>query len=527
MEKRPKHPYELPYRNMFDNDVINGSRKPVQSRSWACDEYSGRFFIDDIDNPYEGSDHFTWIRAASVGGRMNVWGRQVYRYSQQDFNSSTMRGYAERWPIDYSDLESYYDEVERFIGVSGTLENISNLPDGKFLPSMPLTEGESHFKRSVEARWPKRKVIPGRTATLTQQHEGRHACVGSGHCYRGCASGSFFEPLGTTLSAAQKTGRLSLLANAHVAKIEVDAVTGSATGVQYVKSDGGAPISVRARAVVLAASTIASTRIMLSSALPGLPNGIGSSSGRLGQYLHGHLHSVMCSGDVPWLLRPVGHHDEGRPNYMHIPQFVNCEGDTSQESYVGGFGIEGAVKHYMYPRNLVSRGGFGVAYKQSVRNDPVCASFFLTAFGTMIPQARNSVTLSDTPDKFGLRTVKVDFSYNENDMAMAEAMHKSVTEMADEAGFDIRFTNNRLGSPGMCVHEVGTARMGMSRSTSVLDPWNRVWDVNNVIVVDGACFPSSGPQNPTLTMMAVALRASRQLSKDLTQKSVFKISNRL
>jgi choline dehydrogenase-like flavoprotein len=510
-----RQPYQVRFRNMFDNLALNGTRQPVQARSWACDEYRAGLFIDDSDHPYEGSEGFTWIRGSSVGGRMNVWGRQVYRYSEQDFAAYNMEGLAEPWPLAYSELAPFYDEVEAFIGVSGACDCVENLPDGKFLPPMSMTDGELHLKQAVESRWPDRRVIIGRTATLTQDHGGRKACDGSGHCYRGCGTRSFFEPLGTTLARARATGRLSLMPNAHVLSLVMDEERGEARGVTYLDLRDGKERTVEARAVVLAASTLASTRILMSTRTESRPDGLGASSGVLGSYLHGHIHSVMCSGRVPWLLKPVGAHDEGRPNQIYIPQFLNNVGQAPEPDFVGGFGIEGAVKHYMFPRDLASRPGFGVELKRSIRDDLVPGHFFLTAFGVMLPRAENGVALSGLKDKWGVPTLKVSCSYGDNDLAMAKAMAESVVEVAEAADFTVDSVSPVPGSPGLCVHEVGTARMGASPNGSVLDPFMRVWDAPNVLVVDGAAFPSSGPQNPTLTMMALSLRASRRLARDL------------
>lgn len=512
---QPRQPYEVPLRNMFDNLSLNGARRPVQARSWACDEYRAGLFIDDLDHPYEGADRFTWIRGSSVGGRMNVWGRQVYRYAHQDFSASQMRGQAEPWPLTYADLAPFYDEVESFIGVSGTCDGLDRAPDGRFLPAMPMTEGEDHLRRAVESRWPDRRVIIGRTATITQDHAGRTACQGSSHCYRGCPTKSFFEPLGSTLAAARSTGRLHLMPQAHVSRIVMDDELGRARGVAFVDGRDGLERIVEARAVVLAASTLSSTRILLATRSPGLPDGLGSSSGVLGAYLHGHIHSVMCSGKVPWILKPVGVHDESRPNYIHIPQFLNNEGQAQESGFVGGFGIEGAVKHYMFPKDLALRPGVGRSLKESIRSTPVPAHFFLTAFGVMLARSDNRVQLSNLRDKWDIPTIKVDCSYGDNDLNMAQAMAGAIVEIAREANFTIDTVLASPGSPGLCVHEVGTARMGITRHGFVLDAHNRVWDAPNVLVVDGACFPSSGPQNPTLTMMALSLRASRQLARDL------------
>jgi len=514
-----KSPYELRFRNMFDNDVLAGDRKPVQTRSWACDEYRGGWFIDDQDHPYEGADTYTWIRGARVGGRMNMWGRQVYRYSARDFSAEFHDDDAQPWPFTYEDIAPYYSEVESVIGVSGAHDGIATLPDGDFLPPMEMTEGERHLKAAVEARWPTRRTIIGRTAILTVDHRGRKACRSAGHCYRGCDTQSFFDPVGSLIGNMALHDNFHLLPNAKVSHLLREAGRDRAQGVAFVDTTTGERHHVFAKAVVLAASTIASTRILLASRSQARTDGIGTNSGVLGKFLHGHVHSVTCSGRVPWLRKPVGIHDEGRSNQIYIPQFQNLDGDRSQRRFHGGFGIEGAVKHYMYPRDLTTRPHIGVALKESVRKDENPAHFFLTAFGTMQARAENQVSLGDEVDAWGDRVARISCAYGDNDLAMVASMKAALSEIATEAGFEVDFITQGAGMPGLCVHEVGSARMGRNPCTSVLDPFNRVWDMPNVLVVDGACFPSSGPQNPTLTMMAIALRASRQLVKDLARQT--------
>ncbi|MBJ7527638.1 MAG: gluconate 2-dehydrogenase subunit 3 family protein, partial [Sphingomonadaceae bacterium] len=503
---KAKYPYELRFRNMFDNDTLFGKRKPVQSTLWACDEYRADFFIDDLDNPYEGTDHYTWIRGSKIGGRMNMWGRQVYRYSEHDFRGDFHPSGAPVWPFGYDEMAPYYGEVETEIGVSGSQDGLDTLPDGNFLPAMEFTDGERHLKKSVESRWADRKVIMGRTAILTVDHNGRKSCRSAGHCYRGCDSNSFFDSVGSIVNNLAIQDNFRLQPNAKVSRVICDDNSGKATGVEFVDAVTGNRHRVFARAIVLAASTIASTRILLASKTPQFPDGIGSTSGVLGKFLHGHVHSITCFGSVPWLRKPVGLHDEGRSNQIYIPQFQNFLSKSSNSTYFGGFGIEGAVKHYMLPRDLAVRQGIGIDLKRSLREDENPAHFFLTAFGTMQPQESNKISLSEKTDKWGDAVIKIECSYGANDREMITAMRNAVQEIAREADFQIDHVTQDAGKPGMCIHEVGSARMGSDPSTSVLDTYNRVWDMPNVLVVDGACFPNVGPQNPTLTMMAISLR---------------------
>src|SRR5262245_7551222 len=143
-------PYEVKYRGTLGNRQIYRARQSVQSKCYACDEYSHQFFVDDLDNPYTTPDRkpFDWIRGRQVGGRTLMWGRQSYRLSDYELKAATHDGYGDDWPISYADLAPYYDRVEEFIGVSGSREGVPNLPDGKFLPPMKMTCGEWLLKRS-------------------------------------------------------------------------------------------------------------------------------------------------------------------------------------------------------------------------------------------------------------------------------------------------------------------------------------------------------------------------------------------
>jgi choline dehydrogenase-like flavoprotein len=155
-------PYELKYRGLAPGSVY-APRQPMQSRCYAGNEYSAHLFVDDLDNPYTTPEDkpFWWIRSRQVGGRTIVWGRQSYRLSDYEFKAAERDGFDQPWPISYKDLEPYYDRVEEFVGISGSVENLPQLPDSKFLPPMNMTCGERLLKKAVESNWKDRRVIIG------------------------------------------------------------------------------------------------------------------------------------------------------------------------------------------------------------------------------------------------------------------------------------------------------------------------------------------------------------------------------
>ena len=187
--------------------------QPIQSNCYACDEWSAKFFVNDNENPYttDPGKPFRWIRGRQVGGRSIMWGRQVYRWSDLDFEANLRDGIAVDWPIRYADIAPWYDYVEGFIGVSGEAQGLPQLPDGEFLPPMELNCAEQVVRDELAKHFGGERVLTiGRSAILTQAHNGRAACHYCGPCERGCITRSYFNSVNATLPAAEKTGRMTL-----------------------------------------------------------------------------------------------------------------------------------------------------------------------------------------------------------------------------------------------------------------------------------------------------------------------------
>ncbi|MEO6725113.1 MAG: GMC family oxidoreductase, partial [Blastocatellia bacterium] len=317
-------PYELKYRGLVSGAKY-APRQPIQSKCYAANEYGHHLFVDDVDNPYTTPEDkpFWWIRGRHVGGRSITWGRQSYRMSDYDFKAADRDGYGQPWPISYKDLEPYYNQVEDFVGISGSYENLPQLPDSKFLPAMKMTCGEHLLKKSVESKWKDRKVIIGRAAILTKPHQGRAACHWCGHCDRGCTTHSYFSSPGSTLPAAAKTGRMTLKPNSVVRELIVDTNTGNAKGVRVVNQLTKQEREEYAKVVVLCASTLESTRILLNSKSRQHPNGFSNSSDALGRYLMDHMYSISAGGIVPQLFGSEYDFSDGRANGIYVPRFRN------------------------------------------------------------------------------------------------------------------------------------------------------------------------------------------------------------
>ena len=501
-------PYEVQYRDKIRSGELYGKRQHVQSKCYACNEYGHQFFVDDVDNPYTTADKkpFDWIRGRQVGGRTITWGRQTYRLSDYELKAASRDGYGDDWPISYAELSPYYDKVEEFIGVSGSYENVPNLPDGKFLPAMKLTCGEWLLKKAVEKRWKDRRVMIGRAAILTKKHNGRAACHFCGHCDRGCSTSSYFSSPGSTLPAAAKTGRLTLRTNAVASHVIIDPAGGKAKGIAIIDQVTKKAEEVFGKVVILCASTIESTRLLLNSSTREHSAGLANSSGVLGQYLMDHIFQVGVGGYIHAAANYPYNNDDGRANGFYIPKFRNV--NERNQKFIRGYGIQGSAQREMLPTNLRAIPGFGSEFKNAVRNAKDPAPFRMGIWGEMLARKENRVTINkDVKDAWGIPVAHIECSHGDNEKAMALDGLESLKEMAHEAGFAVTAASPYLAPPGLCIHEVGTARMGTDPKTSVLNKFNQSWDVKNLFVTDGACFVSIGCQNPTLTMMAITIRA--------------------
>jgi choline dehydrogenase-like flavoprotein len=492
--------WQLKYRGMDPHKL---KRRPTQGLCYACRESNQSWFVDDLDNPYTTAPGkpFHWIRCRVLGGRSNTWGRQSYRMGDLDFKAASHDGYGDDWPISYADLVPYYEKAERFIGISGQPEKLPQLPDSVFLPPMEMTCGERLLRDAV-AKKMGRVVTIGRVAVLTRPHNGRQACHYCGPCEHGCVTNSYYSSPWTTLAAAQKTGRLTLLTDAVVSHVVTDQDTGKASGVAYIDRLTRAAREVRARAVVLCASTLESTRILLNSA----PGGLANSSGALGRYLMDHIYGGGAAGELPMLEARAWSGPPRRPNGIYIPRFRNVQEKTTN-GFIRGYGYQGGSS----PGFDMGAPGFGAAFKEAVRQGRW--NIQVGVWGECLARRENYVELDpDTVDAWGIPALKIHMEWSDNEKKLFDDGRQQGAEMLEAAGAkNVRLTGG-YSVPGFCIHEIGTARMGADPKTSVLNGFCQTHDVRNLYVTDGASWVSSGCQNPTLTMLAITARACAHLA---------------
>jgi len=496
--------WELKYRD-WDNRAVREKTQPIQRECYyACDEYSNKFFVSDVENPYtcEEGKHFSWIRGRQVGGKSITWGRQSYRWSDLDFEANLKDGIAVDWPIRYADIAPWYDYVEEFAGISGQAEGLPQLPDGKFLPPMEMTCVEHDLRDALAKHFDDRMMTIGRAAVLTRTHKGRAACHYCGICHRGCITQSYFSSLNSTLPAAQKTGRLTLRPYSVVRNLNYDSKTGRVTGANVIDAQTKNELEFKARIFFICCSTLESTRLLLNSATPEMPNGLANSSGELGHNLMDHHMGAGASGSMP------GHEDKmpfgNRPNGIYIPRFRNVK--TKHRDFIRGYGYQGGGSRDGWTRGM-SMPGFGADFKNALKK-PGPWRMGMGGFGECLPNHNNYVEINKNKlDAWGIPTLTIHCAWGENEQTMSKDIAVQAAEMLAAAGAKSISVRQEISSPGLGIHEMGTARMGRDPKTSVLNEHNEAHDVKNLFLPDGACMVSSSCVNPSLTYMALTARA--------------------
>jgi choline dehydrogenase-like flavoprotein len=511
-----KGPWQYPHRG--GRTYAMEEAYPVLKRDYPLNEKNLDWWVDERDSPYVEVKRFDWYRGYHVGGRSLLWGRQSYRWSDFDFEANVREGIAIDWPIRYADLAPWYDYVERFAGISGSLESLEQLPDGQFQPAMPLNCGEELIAGRVRNLFDgRRRIIPGRVANLTRALPGRAPCQYRNACWLGCPFGGYFSTQSSTLPAAMATGRLTLQPLAIATEVLYDRDTRRATGVRVLDAMTGSTTEYSARIVFLCASTLNSTWLLMRSATDVWPGGLGSSSGELGHNLMDHHFRVGAEGVIEDAGLDQQYYYGHRPTGFYIPRYRNLLGD--RRSYMRGFGYQGSASRRGWQR-AVRELGIGGAFKDRMAQ-PGEWQIGATAFGEMLPNHDNKVGLDPRrTDKWGLPVLAIDCEIGENERLMRRDMMNDMAELLEAGGVrDVR-PYDRGYAPGMGIHEMGTARMGNDPGTSVLNRWNQVWDAPNVFVTDGACMTSASCVNPSLTYMALTARAVDHAVDELARRNL-------
>jgi choline dehydrogenase-like flavoprotein len=507
----------------FDRSKFWTHVRPWEARDRrARGESPPQFYLDTKEQPYATPKErpFDLTRVWGHGGKTNVWGRVSLRLPDLNLKEAERDGWEIPWPIAYKDLAPYYDQVEQLIGVCGGDDDSDALPGSRFLLPPPRPRcGESLLRKAaLSIGIP---IVAGRRANMTRPVKGFPQCHYCGACGSGCDTASFFNSADHLLPFAVETGRLEIRSNAVAARILVDD-NGLAKGVQYFDRRTGAERQVLAKVVVLGASTVDSTRILLNSTSRQHPNGIGNGSDVIGRYLCEQMRFHM-RGYLPPLVGTATRNDRGiSGEHIYMPRFNHRAGHT--RDYLRGFGAQfwntGASAAGAHPGSE-SVPGFGVALKREIkRRHP--AWFEMHPYGEVLPYAHNRITVGQASvDRYGVPLPKIDYRLGENERKMADHMFDTAEEIAKAAGAVlVGYVRGELDHNGSAIHEHGTCRMGADPKRSALNAFNQMHEVRNLFVVDGSAFPNATEKNPTLTILAMSWRATDFLANEVKRGSL-------
>ncbi len=432
-------------------EALDRRRQPIQSRCYAWRD-AREAFVNDLRCPYTMPPDrpFVWLRARQLGGRMVVpgHGRQYYRMGPDDLAPAD--GLSPPWPLRTGELAPWYAVVERRLGLAGACDGLPWLPDSELTCVLEPTPAEAELQRAIAARWPGARPVLGR-----------------------------FAPPIDALEAAARTGRLLIRQGAIVRKIEVDR-SGRLRGVVWLDERNCTEERACAPLVFLCASALESTRLLLLSRSPRSPDGLGAASGVLGRYLMDHVKLEAEGVGPPLLAGPTP--EQGR--CLYLPRF------DARELPAPGPGR-----------------GFGVQLGQWPASEER-SHFSASSYAEMLPRPENRVTLDPKRrDAWGIPVPRIDCSHGRAELVRAREQTAALQALAEVAGVTLTRIDQAPALPGSAIHECGTARMGSDPASSVLDPHNQCWEAQGLYVTDGACFPSQGTQNPTLTILALTARA--------------------
>lgn len=472
--------------------------------------FTSHFFVPTEEDPYIAPDEmpFEWTRGYQLGGRSLTWARAVPRWSEDDFRYGG-NGLA-RWPIGYADLSPFYNIVEDFIGVSGELDNVPAMPDGKFDPPMPLTPIEKVLRDRIEQAFPDRRVIAGRTANLTRERPGRGLCVYRDQCARGCSHGAYFSSLSSTLPAAQATGNLTIQTDTEVEKLLLSVDGGKVEGVVARHSKTGDRQRFTGRLIVLCASTLNTLKILLRTGEDADQSLLGPPD-VLGKYVMDHPKTTAAAALIPGFseLFVKGR----RPTSLMIPRYRPLTGEGGP---IGSYFHQLIVFRLGWSRAAFQPGvGSDVVRSLSKPGDWIAA---LPTFHECLPYKDNQVSLDYGAGNAGVPPkLKVEVAYRDNETSLMNESRDQAVSMLRSAGGVVIASSAASAPPGSAVHEMGGARMGHDPSTSVVNAWNQLHAFRNVLVTDGACMVTSASQNPSLTYMALTVRACRHAVQQMQE----------
>lgn len=438
-----------------------------------------------------------WL-CKTVGGTTMRWSGITPRFQEHEFKPRSTYGKLDDtttidWPLSLEELEPYYDMAEGKMGVTGT-------------HGMPPSFENNNYKvlKAGGKRVGYKEITSERTAINSVAWDGRPACQQIGFCHSGCAIGAKWSTLYTEIPKAEKTDHFELRPLSMVLKINHDK-SGKVTGVVYLDSDGNRQ-EQRARAVCVAGNAIETTRLLYNSGSSMFPHGLGNGSGHLGRNYMRHMTNIS----VAIMPKPVNFHRGTRQSGLIMDERYH----KPERGFVGGYYIETAASDPYTTSTLM--GGWGEAHADFLEHYTYLSAVFIS--GEDPAQASNRITFHDTEkDDYGLPVPILQYQSHPN----SAAMHAHAAEMSKQIYDSLgarRFTSN-FGGGGGC-HNMGVARMSEDPDDGVTNRWGRLHDVPNLYVSDGSAFPSSSAANPTLTIVALAIRQADHIAELMKRREL-------
>jgi choline dehydrogenase-like flavoprotein len=493
-------------------------------------------------------EQFWWWRARMMGGRTNHWGRISLRNGPYDFKPRSRDGLGFDWPVSYEEIDPYYTKVEMLIGVYGTNSGLENTPDSPVGVLLPAPK--ARLAELVSQKFGKKMGVPFmpiHRAVLTKPldwqnipkklHPGnewaqkivadsmmrRAPCFWATDCGRGCSISANYQSTTVHLPPALATGNLDIIPNAHVREVLVTA-EGKATGVLYIDKTTGKEERVKAKAVVIAASSGETVRILLNS---NSGKGIANSSGLVGRYIMDTV-GTSVKGHVPILENVPPHNEEGAGGaHTYAPWWGYKDQAAGKLDFARGYHIEMGGSRSMplgnnsVPDDLV-RGSYGKKLKQDMRRYYGSIVSY-SCRGEMIPNEQSFCELDpQVKDKWGIPALRWHWKWSAHEINQAAHARRTFTELIESMGGTVRHDKTEsardyIEPGGRIIHEVGGAIMGADAKKAVCNGWNQTWDVKNLLICDGSPFASNADKNPTLTIMALAWRAADHLIEQAKQ----------
>lgn len=495
----------------------------------------------EIDGePYTKKDDtkWDWWRARMLGGRTNHWGRISLRFGPKDFKRKSIDGLGDDWPIGYEDVKSYYDKVDRLIGIFGSVEGLENEPDGIFLKPPKPRLHELMIKKGAATAGV--TVIPSRLSILTQKiNDERGSCFFCSQCGRGCTVYADFSSSSVLIKPAIATGNVDVIPNAMAREVLVNR-EGLAAGVSYINKDDMMEYQVTGRTVIVAASACESSRLLLNSKSQRHPNGLANNSNVVGKYLHDSTGAAL-GGVLPHLFGRKRYNEDGVGG-MHIysPWWLDNKkldfargyhieywGGMGQPAYGFGMGMENLNGKYVVNGRQKEAGGYGSSLKEDIRYF-YGAGVGMAGRGEALALESNYCEIDpNMVDKYGIPVLRFHVKWTDHEIKQARHMKETFKEIMHNMGAVITWggddgpdNNYGLESPGKIIHEAGTVRMGNDPKRSALNKWSQAHDCKNLFNVDGGQFVSQADKNITWTILALSMRTSEYIIDEMKKNNL-------